>query len=97
MSRCKYTKHGVDDYYDDNIDRYYEERKEKFIEHVVEQALAYLDTRGDDYVTVIGFSDEIEEFEFPDVFDWMSSEYDGAIGACEDQAYEEEKDKRMGL
>jgi len=97
MSRCKHTKHGANDYYDDNMYRYYQEREELFLEHVREQALAYLDARGDKDITASGFSDEIEEFEFPDASDWMSSEYEGAIGACADQAYEEEKDRRMGL
>jgi len=97
MSRCKHTKHGANDYYDYNIDRYYKEREELFLEHVTKQALAYLDARGDKDITASGFSEEIEEFEFPDVSDWMSSEYSGAIGACVDQAYEEEKDRRMGL
>lgn len=97
MSRCRFSKQGANDYYDDNIDRYYEEREEAFVEFLANQAREYLDQKEDQDVSVSEFTEGVEEFEFPDASDWLSSEYEGAIDACADQAYEEERDRRMGL
>lgn len=97
MSRCKFSKKGANEYYDDNIDRFYEEREEAFIGFLVEQVKKYLEQKKDDNVSVSEFTEEVEEFEFPSASDWLSSEYERTIDECADLAYEEEKDRRMGL
>ena len=100
MSRCKYTKQGANDYYDDHIDRYYEEKKEAWMTLIAKEAEEYYEAceNADIEPEVAGFAELIdEEFEFPEEGDWLSSEYEGAIDSCADQAYEEERDRRMGL
>ncbi len=99
MSRCKHTKQGANDYYDDNVDRFFEERDEAFLAQIVELAEKYLsNVEGDVTPSMVDFAESVEEeFEFLQEGEWLSSEYESAIDGCADQAYEEEKDRRMGL
>ncbi len=97
MSRCKHTKQGANDYYDDNVDRFFEERDEAFLAQVVQSAKKYLsNTEGDVTPSVLEFTKNIEvEFEFLEEGEWLTLEYESAMDSCADQAYEEEKDRRM--
>lgn len=97
---CKYSRQGAKDYYCDNYDRYFEERAEAFKEFMEGVIQSYVDSANDENgnLSFVDLCDDTDtEFEFPDVDDWLSSEYEGMLGDCADQAYELYRDRQMGL
>ena len=100
MARCKYTRKGAKDYYDDNVDRYYEERRQAFLQLIIDAAESYLDSVDGTECgpNVLDFCEDLEEeFEFPDEGDWLASEYECMLGDCADQKYEEYRERETGL
>jgi len=93
--RCKASILGAKEYYEDNEGRYYEERDEAFLQHIMDQVKSYLD--GKENVSIDEFCEEVEDFDFPDIDKWLGDEYEGMLGDCADQAYEEYRDRQMGL
>ncbi len=96
--RCKHTKQGANDYYDEHIERYYEEKRDAWMRLVAGEAESYYEQceSSETDPNMADFSEGLEEdFEFPEEGDWLASEYEGMLGDCADQAYEEEKDRRM--
>ncbi len=96
--RCRHTRQGANDYYDDNVERYHEEKRAAWIQLVATEAENYYDMcdSSDTEPNMADFSEELEEdFDFPEEGDWLASEYEGMLGDCADQKYEEEKDRRM--
>ena len=103
--RCKHTAQGAKDFYEEHIEDYQEARDEEFDKQFRDFFNDYLqkgttheernhllpDITEDD---IQGF---LDSFTFPDEDDWIASEYEGMLGDCADQAYEEYKDRQMGL
>lgn len=95
MRPCR-SKTCQSDYYEENEDRYYEERNDAFNTHIQDQIEAYIAIT--DMPSVDNFSEFLEDnFTFPEIEDWMASEFEGMIGEYEDQKYEEYKDRQMGI
>lgn len=94
---CNRKKYDPKEYWEDNEDRYYEEKQEAFLSHVKDQCLSYLNKTDATEISIQEFAEELEDFTFPDIDDWMSSEYADMLGDCMDQAYELKRDMEMGL
>lgn len=94
----KITQRDASSYYDDNIDRYAVEKLEAFKECILDQLEAYISLTNVDDLSVDNFAEDIANtFEFKEEGDWLADEFESFIGDFEDAAYEEEKDRRMGL
>jgi len=86
------------EYYDDNHERYYEERAAAFKELIEGCIQSYLDSANteDGSLSTADFFDDTDvEFEFPEIGDWLASEFEGMIGDYEDQRYDEMRDRQM--
>ena len=99
MGRCSYSAQGAEDYYDANVDRYYEERDKEFVELIVSMAEEYLSVvKFGEEPSVVDFADQMDkEFDFKSEEEWLADEYEGELGACADRAYDEERDRRLGV
>ena len=89
--KCKYSKKGADEYYQEHIDEYEEAKAQSFMEFFKEDAKGYCV----DELDINWYQGLLDSFTFPDESEWITSEYESMLGDCEDQAYEEYKDKLM--
>ena len=77
-------------------DSYYEARNDAFKEFIGNEVDAYLSW--DHELCVAQFCEDIgDEFNFPDIDEWMEDAYVSRMDDYYDAKYEEEKDRRMGL
>ena len=94
---CKHSMKQAKEYYEEHTDDYYVARNDAFVEFITEKAQAYAEC-SDEPLDSIEFAESITEvFEFKTIEDWLTSEYEGMLGDCADQAYELHKDRLMGL
>ena len=93
--RCRASAKGANDYYDEHYDDYIPARDEEFKDQVLNEMESYL--ANIDEESTPSFADFFEifqnEFTFPDVGEWLGSEYEGMLGDCADQAMEEARER----
>jgi len=107
---CNKLRKGAKEFYEMHEDEYLPARNEEFKEYaidIVDDLLdQYLDNVDED--TIPQFMDfiywlEIQDIAIADNFSfetkdqWIGSEFESALGDCADAAYEEYKDRQMGL
>lgn len=84
------------EFYSKNEYRYYCERDREFLDQLDAYAKRYLLTRNIASLSMADFSDTIDnEFDFPDIDDWITSEYNGMLGDNDDRLYDEMRDENV--
>ena len=93
--RCKYTKQGANQYYDEHIDNYEEARDEAFNEEFKD--FIFPGGVNTNIANLIYTYDEIQgfmdSFTFPDEGEWLADGYESELSDCIDQAYQEFKER----
>ena len=98
--RCKYTKQGANQYYDEHIDDYEEARDKAFNDEFRDFISEYITEAGltiDGNLTPIITEDDIQgfldSFTFKDEGEWLADGYESELGDCIDRAYDEYKER----
>ena len=82
--KCKYTKQGANDFYDEHINNYEEARDYEFRQQFMQEFNIGAIPNDLTYDDIQGF---LDSFTFPDEEEWLASEYESHLGECADQAY----------
>ncbi len=99
------------EFYEEHESEYVEAKAEAFREYTKdlfkESLENYLDDNDGDgdvldfadflYDAINDYDNTPDEFSFPDKEEWLASEYESMLDDYADQAYEEEKDRRLGF
>jgi len=107
---CRQTREGAKRFYEMKEDEYLETRDIAFQEFATDQLSEwieeYLDIVDEDSTPSLNdflvWLDEEEkfikdDFKFQTKDSWIGDEYESALGDCADAAYEEYKDRKMGI
>jgi len=107
---CRTTAQGAKRFYEDNEGEFLPERDEAFQEFAADQMSEwieeYLDNVEEDSLPslndfLVWLNDEEKftesDFQFPVKDVWLGDKYESALGDCADAAYEEYKDRKMGI
>jgi hypothetical protein len=100
--RCRRSRTGAKEFYEDHYDEYDEARAEQFAAEFEEFMQEYMIGNKEGVCEINEISEDdvqgfLDSFTFPDRDDWLADEYESMIDSCADQAYEEERDRRMGI
>ena len=90
--RCKYTKQGANQYYDEHIDDYYEAKANAFLQELMDLIGAPVVNDDVDKDLLQGF---LDSFTFKDEGEWLADGYESELGDCIDQAYQEFKERNI--
>ena len=89
--RCKYTKQGANQYYDEHIDDYEEARDEAFNEEF--RQMFHKDMINTTIITYDDIQGFLDSFTFKDEDEWLADGYESELGDCIDRAYLEWKER----
>ena len=82
-------------YYYENEDRYWEEREEAFKAHMIDMVAGFMNATDVEDMTSENFAEYLEDFSFPEIDEWMTSEFESMVSGYGDYLYDQMRDERI--